>query len=292
LLTTVAASFTVVGDTQINVTVPNGAVTGPLVISKPTCADTQTPAFTANRLVVPVSAASFLGASLASESIVAAFGTGLATGVEIANSLPLPTTLLGTTVKVKDSAGSERLAPLFFVAPTQINYLIPPDTATGVATVTVTSGDGIVSMGTVPITAAAPGLFAANANGQGVAAATVLRVKADGAQSFEPVAAFDSARNQFVSVPIDLGPDLGNSSDQMFLILFGTGLRFRSTQSAVICTIGGANAEVLYAGAQGGFVGLDQLNVRLPRSLRGRGEIDIVLLADGKAANTVRINIK
>src|SRR6185295_405569 len=134
-----------------------------------TCADTQTPGFTANRLVVTVSAASFLGASLASESIVAAFGTGLATGVEIANSLPLPTTLLGTTVKVKDSAGSERLAPLFFVAPTQINYLIPPDTATGTGVITVTSGDAVVSMGTVNIAAVAPGLFAANANGQGVA---------------------------------------------------------------------------------------------------------------------------
>lgn len=288
----IAAQFTAIADTQINATVPNGAVTGPLTISKPTCPDTQTPSFTANRLVVTVSAASFLGASLTSESIVAAFGTGLATGVEIANSLPLPTTLLGTTVKVRDSAGTERAAPLFFVAPTQINYLIPPNTATGAATVTVTSGDGIVSMGTVNIIAAAPGLFAANANGQGVAAANVLRLKADGSQSFEPVATFDSARNQFVSVPIDLGPELGNSSDQLFLILFGTGLRFRSTLSAVVCTIGGANAEVFYAGAQGVFVGLDQLNVRLPRSLKGRGEVDIVLLVDGKAANTVRVNIK
>src|SRR4030095_778036 len=160
------------------------------------------------------------------------------------------------------------------------------DTAAGTGVITVTSGDGIVSMGAVNIAAAAPGLFAANANGQGVAAATVLRVKADGAQSFEPVATFDSARNQFVSVPIDLGPELGTASDQLFLLLFGTGVRFRSTQSAVTCTIGGANAEVLYAGAQGGFVGLDQLNVRLPRSLKGRGEVDIVLLVDGKAANT------
>ncbi|MGH9936848.1 MAG: hypothetical protein ACREAM_11420, partial [Blastocatellia bacterium] len=156
------------------------------------------------RAVASVSAASFAGAALASESIVAAFGQSLATRVESANTLPLPTTLAGTTVKVKDSAGVERAAPLFFVSPGQINFLIPPGTANGVAMITGASGDGAVSMGNVNIAPVAPGLFAANANGQGVAAATALRVKADGARIFEPVAVFDQARNQFVPTPIDL----------------------------------------------------------------------------------------
>src|SRR5262245_38141360 len=79
--------------------------------------------------VASVSAASFSGAELASESIVAAFGAGLATTTQVAASLPLPTTLAGTTVKVSDSAGATRDAPLFFVAPTQVNYLIPAGTA-------------------------------------------------------------------------------------------------------------------------------------------------------------------
>ncbi len=288
----VAAQFNVADDTQIAVVVPNGAVSGPLTISKPTCPDAQTPGFTINRAVATVSAASYLGASLAAESLVAGFGSGLATGVAIADSLPLPTTLIGTTVRVKDSAGTERLSPLFFVASSQINYQIPPGTAAGAATVTVASGDGTISTGTVNIATIAPGLFSANASGQGVAAATVLRVKADGLQTFEPVAAFDQARNQFVGVPIDLGPDLGTASDQQFLILFGTGARFGSSLSATTCLIGGVNAEVLYAGAQGGFIGLDQANVRLPRSLIGRGEVNVVLTVAGKTANTVTIKIK
>ena len=62
---------------------------------------------------------------LASEAIAAAFGTGLATTTSAATTLPLPTQLAGTTVKIKDSAGIERLAPLFFVSPTQVNYQIP-----------------------------------------------------------------------------------------------------------------------------------------------------------------------
>ncbi|MGH9844830.1 MAG: hypothetical protein ACREEM_39440, partial [Blastocatellia bacterium] len=65
-----------------------------------------------------VSAASFSGAALAAEAIVASFGSNLATTMQSATVSPLPTTLAGTSVKVRDSAGSERLAPLFFVSPT------------------------------------------------------------------------------------------------------------------------------------------------------------------------------
>lgn len=50
--------------------------------------------------------------------------------------------------------------------------------------------------------------------------------------------------------------------------------------------------ELLYAGPQGGFVGLDQLNLRLPGALIGRGEVDLVLTVDGKTANTTRIVIR
>jgi uncharacterized protein (TIGR03437 family) len=288
----VAAQFTVAGDTRIVATVPNGAASGPLIISKPTCPDTQTPGFTVNRAVATVSAASYLGASLAAESIVAAFGSGLATGVAIADSVPLPTTLLGTTVKVKDSANVERLSPLFFVAPAQINHQIPPATAAGVATVTVTSGDGTVSTGMVNIATIAPGLFTANASGQGLAAAIALRVRADGSLSYEPVARFDPAQNQIVAVPIDLGPDLGTATDQVFLLLFGTGWRSRTSLSGVSLTVGGLNSEVGYAGVQGDFVGLDQLNVRLSRPLIGRGEVDVALTVDGVSANLVKIHIK
>ena len=44
---------------------------------------------------------------------------------------------------------------------------------------------------------------------------------------------------------------------------------------------------------QGQFVGLDQINIGpLPRSLAGRGEVNILLTADGKPANTVTVNVR
>jgi uncharacterized protein (TIGR03437 family) len=121
-----------------------------------------------------------------------------------------------------------------------------------------------------------------------LASALVLRIKPDGAQIYEPIMKFDAEQNRFVAVPIDLS----NAADQVFLILFGMGVRLRSDLSAVTARIGGEAVETLFAGPQGRYAGLDQINLRIPQSLRGRGDLDVVISADGKTANTVRINIE
>jgi uncharacterized protein (TIGR03437 family) len=62
--------------------------------------------------------------------------------------------------------------------------------------------------------------------------------------------------------------------------------------SNVTATIGGMNALVGYAGAQGGFVALDQVNALIPRSLVGRGEVDVVLSLGGRVSNIVKVSIQ
>jgi uncharacterized protein (TIGR03437 family) len=238
--------------------------------------------------VASVSAASFSADALAANSIVAAFGTKLATSSASSSAQPLPTSLADTTVKVRDSAGIERLASLFFVSPGQVNYLMPAGTANGAATITVTSSDATISTGTLNIVSVAPGLLSANANGQGVAAGVVLRVKADNSQVIEPLVSFDTAQNRFVAVPIDVS----NTAEQVFVILFGTGFRNIGSVAEAVVKIGGQDAEVSFAGAQGGLEGLDQLNVRVARILAGRGEVDVALVAGGRSANIVKINVK
>jgi uncharacterized protein (TIGR03437 family) len=232
-----------------------------------------------------VSAASFMATALAGESMVSSFGGGLAPGVQAAMVTPLPTSLAGVTVRVRDGAGAERASPLFFVSPGQINFQIPAGTMVGAATVTVVRENRAVARGGAQVTNASPGLFAANANGQGAAAAVALRVRAGGAQQFEPVAQFDPAQNRFITRPLDLGPP----GDQLYLALFGTGIRFRRSSTPAIVRIGGIEAEALYAGAQGGFVGLDQVNALVPRSLAGRGEVDVTVIVDGRTSNPVRV---
>jgi uncharacterized protein (TIGR03437 family) len=239
--------------------------------------------------VTNVSSASFkVETGLAPDSIASALGTNLsASPLSFAGAAP-PLKLNGTVVKVRDSACVEHLAPLTFVSPEQVNYLVPSGAANGIATITVFNEAGAISTGTAQINSLAPALFAANANGQGVAAASVLRVKADGSQRYEQAVQYDSGLKKFVPVPINLS----DPNDQVFLLLFGTGFRHRQSISVVSVTIGGAPVEVLYAGAQGLFFGLDQLNTRLPRTLAGRGEVEIVLKVDGRAANTVMISVR
>jgi uncharacterized protein (TIGR03437 family) len=96
------------------------------------------------------------------------------------------------------------------------------------------------------------------------------------------------AQNRWIPLPIDLGPE----TDLVILEMFGTGLRFRSSLAAVSVKIGGADGQIFYAGEAPGFVGLDQIDVAIPRSLIGRGEVDVVMTVDGKVANTVKVNIK
>lgn len=235
-----------------------------------------------------LSAASFSATALAPESISVVFGADLATGTASAAADPLPLSLAGSSVKVKDSANTERTAPLFFVSPGQINYLIPAGTAPGDAVITVTSSDGRLSTGRARIETVAPGLFTANSNGQGVPAAVTLRVRANGEQIYETLNRFDSATQRFVATPIDLGP----ATDVVYLVLFGTGLRFRTALQGVSARLDTVNGNVIYAGGQTGLAGLDQINVGIPRSLIGKGDIDVVLTVDGKTANTVRVNIK
>jgi uncharacterized protein (TIGR03437 family) len=235
-----------------------------------------------------VSAAAYTP-SLAPESIASAFGSDLATSAMQVITLPLPTIFNGTTVKVRDSAGVERLAPLFYVSLTQVNYEIPAGTAAGPALVTITSGDGAVTSGNVTITAVAPALFSANADGGGPAAGFAIHVKPDASQNYEPLAVRDPTSHKEVFAPIDLGP----ADERVFLSLAGSGIRGRSALANVAATIGDAAVPVTYAGAQSVYVGLDQINLGpLPRSLIGAGVVKIVLTVDGQKANTLEMQIK
>jgi uncharacterized protein (TIGR03437 family) len=239
--------------------------------------------------VATVSAASFFAAPapLAPNSIVAAFGTQLATGTQIAPSQPLPTSLLNTSVTVN---GVD--APLFFVSPGQVNYLIPSTVPAGDFEVVITStqgnGDQIISRGQVKIAQTAPAIFTANANGIGAPAAVTGRVNASGQFVFDPNPPFEPDPlhpGQVVPAPIDVG----TTDRPAFLILFGTGLR-NAPAGSVRAVIGGVDAQVTPVAAPG-FTGLDQINVPIPVSLKGSGIVDVTLVVNGVSSNTAKVNL-
>lgn len=215
--------------------------------------------------VAAVSAANYAPDGIAPEAIVAAFGTKLAMAIESAATLPLPTSLGGATVRVNGV-----LAPLFFAAPGQVNFLVPSSTQSGAAIIEVTTADGTISRSTLNVSSTAPALFTSNSSGTGAPAALATP---DGI-SYVAVGNPDGSAN-----PINPGT---------YLVLFGTGLR-RAATGTVKITIGGVTAPVLYAGAQPGFAGLDQINTQIPTGLAGLA--DLILTVNGKPANVVRINV-
>jgi uncharacterized protein (TIGR03437 family) len=236
-----------------------------------------------------LSAASFQLGALAPNSIASLFGQNLATSTVSATSTPLPTTLGGVTVAITDNNNVTRNAPLFFVSAGQINFLLPAELATGRAKVAIRRSDGTTVNGELLVKSIAPGLFSADANGQGLGTIVGLRVNAAGEQTYFATTRYDAAQQKSVAVPINLGP----STDRVFLLLFGTGVRGVQALADVEVEVGGSNVPVTFAGAQGDLVGLDQLNIGpLPRGLAGRGEVTIVLTVDNKRSNRVTVAVQ
>jgi uncharacterized protein (TIGR03437 family) len=231
---------------------------------------------TSAALPAVMSAAANLPGGFAANEIVSLFGVNGLSG-DLSGTPPLPTSLGGVTVKVTDSAGVTREALLYgvFASSGQINFIVPAGTAAGPATVTVElpGGGSITSM--IEITGSAPGIFTSSMTGTGGFAGQVLYGHADGSQT--------------VANPAD-PVSVGAPGDQVFLVLYGTGIR---GAGSVTATVNGLSVPVAYSGAQGGYDGLDQINVGpLPPSLAGAGAVSVVIVADGQTANAVTVMIQ
>lgn len=218
-----------------------------------------------------VNMASMRGGPSAPGAMVEAQGTGL------------PAALAGTTVEVADGSGSKLSAPLIAVSPNEVYFQMPSATVIGPARVTVRGNETTEQSTDIRIDPVAPALFSANGDGQGAGAIEAVRVNQHG-QSTELVFSYDVACRRFVLKPLSLG----GTDEQVFLSLFGTGIRGAPGDIAVL--IGGALVPVVSAGAQPQILGLDRVVAGpLPRILAGRGEQHISIAVDSTTSNSVSI---
>jgi len=233
------------------------------------------------------SAASFSGSALASGSIATAFGTGFSVETT-AGTYPLPTTLNGLQVQLIDSTGASRFAPLLVVSPGQVNFLVPDEIRTGPVLINLIRQGITVSSGLANVQPVVPGLFSAAGTGAGAAAGTALTLASIGSNPLLPLARQDAATGLWKPAPLVLRPD-----EPVYLSLYGTGIRNRRDLTGLTATLGGQPVPVLYAGPQSDLPGIDQINLGpLPASLRGLGELELVITVDGQEANRVLIAIE
>jgi uncharacterized protein (TIGR03437 family) len=104
--------------------------------------------------------------SVAPGSIISIFGANLASATFVAPDGLLPQTLGNLTARVGD-----RVLPLFFVSPQQINANLPDDVATGSQVLTVSPGNQPDVRVTFNVARNAPGLFPVQVNDQAFAMA-------------------------------------------------------------------------------------------------------------------------
>jgi len=232
--------------------------------------------------LVTVSGASFQP-PVSAGSIASGFSALAMDGEFKAVDLPLPTTLGDRSLRIIDSQQTERPAQLFFAGRsgsggTQVNFYVPEGTAEGEATVNLLVNGAVAASGALTVARVAPAIFTVTG---GLAAARFLIIAPDSSRTERFI--YDDSVNLW---PVDLGPE----GQQVFLILFGTGVR---NGSFVTATLGGQEVPVHDYRDHPSFVGLDQINLGpLPRSLAGAGTVDVKITVDGVESNSGTVAVQ
>jgi uncharacterized protein (TIGR03437 family) len=224
-------------------------------------------------------------AIVAPDSIASAWGANFSTSTTAGTLTDgsLPVSVGGVQLSLVDNSMTTLTPTLYMVSPTQINYVVPANAALGAGTLTVQSMSGTAD-GPVLISNVSPGIFTFNGSGTGVPAAQILTYNPDGQVTNTSPAQTGSSTHS--PNPIAIG------SNQVYIVLYGTGVR-RHSLNPVFATVNSISIPVAYAGSQGQYPGLDQLNVGpLPTSLAGAGTTDLIVTVDGVPANSVQLAFK
>ncbi|MEO8127628.1 MAG: IPT/TIG domain-containing protein [Bryobacteraceae bacterium] len=219
-----------------------------------------------------VNAASFTP-KVAPGSLFSIFGSDMSTATESAAALPLSTSMAGTSVTVGGKA-----APLVFVSAGQINAQVPYEVFEGQAVPVIVTTNGIASpAGSVTVTTAAPGIFqfgqkravvqnadfsVNNSDNPAAVDSYVVAYLTGSGQLDNPVASGAAAKADPISRP--RGP--------------------------VTATIGGVNAEVAFGGLTPAFVGLMQVNMKIPNL--APGTYPLVITVNSEKSNGAMVTVK
>ena len=266
---------------QNNPTASPQAVTRALVKGATPNKITGLPQGTPNRLlysrmyVLAVRNAASYGYEVAPESLAVVFGSGF-------NYDTFLTEIWGPENALSISPSRFDQPWILYWGNSQINYQVNSLLPNYGEVIVGTGFDPFdpVTQGSATVSLVAPGMFSADGAGQGLAAGQLTRVN-------------NSTNNQITEQLSSNGNILTPATETYYLILYGTGLRFRSSLNNVSAKVGSTTVPVAYAGNQNFYRGVDQVNLGpLPASLKGVGTVEIEIKVDGKTANKLQVNLQ
>ena len=229
-----------------------------------------------------VNAASFAPqAPVAPGSLVSIFGSKLSEGQGAAARLPLETQLAGTRVSI----GGQPM-PLLYAGDGQINAVVPYGLAVNTRyQVVVQRGSSYSVPEPITVAAAQPAVFTKDQSGKGqglvfvsTPAGLVLAEAASPARAGDAVVIYCSGLGE-VNPPVAAGAA-------------APAYPLSVTANPVSVTMGGREAQVLFAGLSPGFAGLYQVNAVVPPGISPGNETPVSLTVAGQTSPPVTMAVR
>ncbi len=248
-------------------------------------------------------AASFATTQASPGTLVSTFASTGVSKIFYAESLPLPTTLGGVTLRIGGtwnlsaasvwtySSTGSILAALLAVGPNQINFQIPPGIAPGsTIPAQLTRPDGSTLLATFNIAPAAPGIFTMLQNGQGQGTVQNQDYSQNG--SSQSIGRAQPAERGSVIRIYSTGGGETTPSLLPGEPAPASGIPLVTTNIQPTVTIGGVTAQVLFSGIAPGYAGLWQINAVVPQNVTAGNAVPLTVTSGGVASNTVTIAVK
>lgn len=227
------------------------------------------------------SASQEAGVPLVPGGLFTLYGAQLAAGSGTAGALPLPKTLNDVEIVLGD-----RPLSLLYTSPEQINVQVPYDIAPNTShSLVVRRGTALSTPESVTVAARIPGVFTTNQSGSGQGHIYVARqdgalVLADSANPARPgdVLVIYCAGLGSVDQPVNAGDPAPSGVPAV-------------AREPVSVTIGGQQAEVLFAGLSPQSTGLYQINARVPALATPGANVPLIVLSGGQASRPVQMSV-
>jgi uncharacterized protein (TIGR03437 family) len=248
-----------------------------------------------------VSAATYQSSvPVAGGSLVALFGSGMVTANNKASStaaaqgVPWPTSMLNRQVVVND----QTTAPIYYISPTQINLQLPALVPAGSDRIAVRLADTgeLVAGGTMLVSANSPGIFTSTQNGQGQAAALNQDGRVNGTNSpatrGSVLVLYGTGQGQVSPLVPDGAAAPASPLSTTVAVPTSDGKTCATSQPSMCVAIGTSFGEIQYSGLAPGYIGLWQINVKIPNDVTPGNSVPIRVVINGALSNTVTVAVQ